>query len=232
MKDFVGESLRDVGDSEFTLGRLDPRLRLAACAIALKMRFSHEAHTGGRNAVEVRCEGDRPWSIYVTVDVARFAEVVVSTRGLLRGAGPTRHRLALAAALLAVGDLVVVRPGERIPVDGLVRQGRSGVDESALTGESRAVEKEEAARVSTGTMALDGRLVIEARAVGGDTTLARVAQLVAAAQASRAPVQKLVDRVSAVFVPVVLGLAVALFLGFGDARTNEPRHILGRKRFL
>ena len=118
------------------------------------------------------------------------------------------------AALLAVGDLVVVRPGERIPVDGLVRQGRSGVDESALTGESRAVEKEEAARVSTGTMALDGRLVIEARAVGGDTTLARVAQLVAAAQASRAPVQKLVDRVSAVFVPVVLGLALATLLGW------------------
>ncbi len=86
VKDFVGESLRDAGDSEFTLGRLDPRLRLAACANALKMRFSHEAHTGGRNAVEVRCEGDRPWSIYVTVDVARFAEVVVSTRGLLRGA--------------------------------------------------------------------------------------------------------------------------------------------------
>ncbi|MCA3381616.1 MAG: cation transporter, partial [Roseomonas sp.] len=67
------------------------------------------------------------------------------------------------AALLAIGDLVVVRPGERIPVDGLVREGRAGVDESALTGESRAVEKEEGAKVSTGTMALDGRLVIEAR---------------------------------------------------------------------
>jgi Cu+-exporting ATPase len=76
------------------------------------------------------------------------------------------------------------------------------------------VEKEEGARVSTGTMALDGRLVIEALAVGGDTTLARVAQLVAAAQASRAPVQKLVDRVSAVFVPVVLGLALATLVGW------------------
>jgi Cu+-exporting ATPase len=118
------------------------------------------------------------------------------------------------AALLTIGDLVVVRPGERIPVDGLVREGRSGVDESALTGESRAVEKEEGAKVSTGTMALDGRLVIEARAVGGDTTLARVAQLVAAAQASRAPVQKLVDRVSAVFVPVVLGMALTTLAGW------------------
>ena len=86
VKDFVGESLQDAGDSEFTLGRIDPRLRLAACDNALKMRFSREAHSGGRNAVEVRCEGERPWSIYVTVDIARFAEVVVSTRGLVRGA--------------------------------------------------------------------------------------------------------------------------------------------------
>ncbi|MBR0674141.1 heavy metal translocating P-type ATPase, partial [Neoroseomonas soli] len=113
------------------------------------------------------------------------------------------------AAALMVGDVVVVRPGERIPADGEVREGRSGVDESALTGESRAVEKEPGARVSTGTIALDGRMVIDVRAVGGETVLARVAALVAAAQASRAPVQKLVDRVSAVFVPVVLLIAAA-----------------------
>jgi flagella basal body P-ring formation protein FlgA len=86
VKSFVSDSLQDAGDSEFTLGRLDPRLRLAACDSALKMRFSREPSSGGRNAVEVRCEGGRPWSIYVTVDVARFAEVVVSTRGLARGA--------------------------------------------------------------------------------------------------------------------------------------------------
>jgi Cu+-exporting ATPase len=118
------------------------------------------------------------------------------------------------AAALMVGDLVVVRPGERIPADGVVREGRSGVDESALTGESRAVEKEPGAAVSTGTIALDGRLVVDVRAVGNETVLARVAALVAAAQASRAPVQKLVDRVSAVFVPVVLGLAVLTLAGW------------------
>jgi Cu+-exporting ATPase len=118
------------------------------------------------------------------------------------------------AAALMVGDLVVVRPGERIPADGVVREGRSGVDESALTGESRAVEKDPGAAVSTGTIALDGRLVIEVRAVGNETVLARVAALVAAAQASRAPVQKLVDRVSAVFVPVVMGLAVLTLAGW------------------
>jgi Cu+-exporting ATPase len=96
----------------------------------------------------------------------------------------------------------------------VVREGRSGVDESALTGESRAVEKDPGAAVSTGTIALDGRLVIEVRAVGNETVLARVAALVAAAQASRAPVQKLVDRVSAVFVPVVMGLAVLTLAGW------------------
>lgn len=118
------------------------------------------------------------------------------------------------AAALAVGDLVAVRPGERIPADGLVREGRAGVDESALTGESRAVEKETGAKVATGTIALDGRLVIEVRAVGAETVLARVAALVAAAQASRAPVQKLVDRISAVFVPVVMGLALLTLAGW------------------
>jgi Cu+-exporting ATPase len=118
------------------------------------------------------------------------------------------------AAALMVGDLVVVRPGERIPADGVVREGRSGVDESALTGESRAVEKDPGAAVSTGTIALDGRLVIEVRAVGNETVLARVAALVSAAQASRAPVQKLVDRVSAVFVPVVMGIAVLTLAGW------------------
>jgi len=117
------------------------------------------------------------------------------------------------SAALAPGDLVVVRPGERIAVDGIVREGESGVDESALTGESRPVEKGPGAKVSTGTVALDGRLVIAAEAVGEQTVLARVAALVAAAQASRAPVQKLVDRVAAVFVPVVIGIALLAFLG-------------------
>jgi len=117
-------------------------------------------------------------------------------------------------ALLAPGDRVVVRPGERIPADGVVLEGRAGVDESQLTGESRAVEKDTGSRVATGSIALDGRLLIEARAIGAETVLARVAALVAAAQASKAPVQRLVDRVSAVFVPVVVAIAAATFLGW------------------
>ncbi|WP_237217801.1 HAD-IC family P-type ATPase, partial [Falsiroseomonas oryziterrae] len=115
---------------------------------------------------------------------------------------------------LAVADRVQERPGERIPVDGVVEAGEAGVDASALTGESRAVETLPGDKVATGTVSLDGRLVIRATAVGGDTTLARVAALVAAAQASRAPVQKLVDRVSAVFVPVVVLLSLATLAGW------------------
>jgi Cu+-exporting ATPase len=131
------------------------------------------------------------------------------------------------AAALAVGDRLVVRPGERIPVDALVEQGEAGIDESALTGESRPVEKRPGQPVATGTVVLDGRLTLRATAVGGDTTLARVAALVGAAQASRAPVQKLVDRISAVFVPVVIaiaGLTLAAWLlagvGFEAALLN------------
>ncbi|MBV1796153.1 heavy metal translocating P-type ATPase [Siccirubricoccus sp. G192] len=142
-------------------------------------------------------------------------------RALLELRPRSAHRLRadgteeeVPAAALALGDRLVVRPGERIPADGRVLEGRAGVDESALTGESRAVEKEPGSPVTTGSIALDGRLVIEATAIGAETVLARVAALVSAAQASRAPVQKLVDRVSAVFVPVVVAIAALTLFGW------------------
>ncbi|WP_439548706.1 heavy metal translocating P-type ATPase [Falsiroseomonas sp.] len=124
----------------------------------------------------------------------------------------TEHEIPAAA--LALGDRVVVRPGERIPVDAVIEEGEAGIDESALTGESRPVEKRPGDRAATGTVVLDGRLVLRATAIGADTTLARVAAMVAAAQASRAPVQKLVDRVSAIFVPVVIAIAAATLIGW------------------
>jgi Cu+-exporting ATPase len=117
-------------------------------------------------------------------------------------------------AALRVGDRVVVRPGEAVPADGEVLDGEAGVDESSLTGESRPVEKRPGGAVSTGSLVLDGRLVVVVRAVGGETVLARAAALVEAAQASRAPIQKLVDRVSAVFVPIILAVALATFAGW------------------
>ena len=118
------------------------------------------------------------------------------------------------AALLRLQDIVVIRPGERVPADGVVTEGEAGLDESALTGESQAVAKAPGSPLSTGTVVLDGRLVMRVTAVGEETVLARVAALVSAAQASRAPIQKLVDRVSAIFVPVVIVIALLSLAGW------------------
>jgi P-type Cu+ transporter len=115
---------------------------------------------------------------------------------------------------VVVGDLVVVRPGERIPVDGEVRDGESQVDEALLTGESLPVAKRPGARIVGGAINGDGLLLIETRAVGAETMLARIVRLVEDAQAAKAPVQALVDRVSAAFVPIVLALAAATAMGW------------------
>ncbi|MBM3557409.1 MAG: copper-translocating P-type ATPase, partial [Alphaproteobacteria bacterium] len=121
----------------------------------------------------------------------------------------------IAVEQLRVGDLIVLRPGESLPADGVVREGTGAVDESLVTGESLPVEKAPGAKVITGTINGGGRLVVEASAVGADTMLARIVGLVEGAQASKAPVEKLVDRVSAVFVPVVIAIAAVAFVGWG-----------------
>jgi Cu+-exporting ATPase len=112
------------------------------------------------------------------------------------------------------GDLVRVRPGERLAVDGLVVEGASTVDESMLTGESVPVEKAPESSVFGGTVNRTGSFVFRATRVGAATTLARIIQLVQQAQGSRAPIQRLADRVAAVFVPVVLGIAALTFAGW------------------
>jgi cation-transporting ATPase V len=112
------------------------------------------------------------------------------------------------------GDELRVRPGEKVPVDGVVVAGGSAVDESMLTGESVPVEKSPGDSVAGATVNVDGALTVRATAVGADTALAQIVRLVEQAQASKAPVQRLVDRVSAVFVPVVLGVALATFGGW------------------
>ena len=117
-------------------------------------------------------------------------------------------------AEVEVGRTVVVRPGERIPVDGLVSSGDSSVDESALTGESLPVEKETGASVFAGTVNQFGSLEIEATKVGEDTTLARVVQLVAEATEKKAPLERAADRYARLFLPVVLGVAVLTLIGW------------------
>ncbi|BDE17282.1 putative copper-exporting P-type ATPase V [Mycobacterium kiyosense] len=113
-----------------------------------------------------------------------------------------------------VGDLVRVRPGEKIPVDGEVTDGRAAVDESMLTGESVPVEKRVGDHVAGATVNIDGLLTVRATAVGADTALAQIVRLVEQAQGGKPPVQRLADRVSAVFVPVVVGVAAATFVGW------------------
>jgi len=115
---------------------------------------------------------------------------------------------------LAVGDLFVVRPGEKIATDGVVVEGASAVDESMLTGEPVPVEAGPGAELAGATINTSGRLVIESTRVGGDTALAQIARMVEQAQQGKASVQRLADRVSAIFVPLVIAIALATLAGW------------------
>jgi Cu+-exporting ATPase len=122
---------------------------------------------------------------------------------------------------LAVGDRFVVRPGEKVATDGVVESGESAIDQSVLTGESVPVEVGPGTEVAGATINTYGRLIVRATRVGAETTIAQIARLVAEAQSGKAPVQRLADRVSAVFVPVVIALSLATLVGWllidGDA---------------
>jgi cation-transporting ATPase V len=113
-----------------------------------------------------------------------------------------------------VGDLLRIRPGEKIPTDGVVVDGRSAVDESMLTGESVPVDKNEGTPVAGATVNTSGVLTVEATAVGAETALAQIVRMVEEAQGGKAEVQRLADRIAAVFVPIVMGLATATFAGW------------------
>jgi len=127
---------------------------------------------------------------------------------------------------VAVGDLLRVRPGDKVPVDGEVVEGRSAVDESMVTGESMPVVKEVGSKVIAGTLNTTGGFIMRAEKVGRDTMLAQIVQMVAAAQRSRAPIQRLADQVSGWFVPAVIVVAILAFAAwalFGP----EPRYAFG-----
>ena len=141
-------------------------------------------------------------------------EALRSDDALVRRAGRD-GRIPLAE--LRVGDLMVVRPGERVPADGSVEEGHSHLDESLLTGESLPVAKGPGERVAGGAVNADGLLLVRATAVGAATMLSQIIRMVEDAQAAKAPIQRLVDRVSAVFVPAVLLVALATLLGWGLA---------------
>ncbi|MCF8551332.1 MAG: heavy metal translocating P-type ATPase [Candidatus Nanopelagicales bacterium] len=132
------------------------------------------------------------------------------------------HEQTVPIAFLRVGDLFTVRPGERIATDGVVVEGLSAVDASMITGEPIPVDVEPGSAVVGSTVNENGRLVVQATAIGSDTALARITSMVEQAQAGKAPVQRLADRVSTIFVPVVLGLSLVTLMGwlvFGSSVT-------------
>ena len=127
--------------------------------------------------------------------------------------------VVIEAALITVGDLIVVRPGEIIAADGIVQEGESTIDASMLTGESVPVDVAKGSKVTGTTVNLSGRLIVKARRVGADSTFAQMTKLVRDAQSTKAPVQRLADRVSSVFVPTVIAISLLTFAGwyiFGD----------------
>ncbi len=139
--------------------------------------------------------------------------------------GPDGAEHRVPTRLLRVGDRLVVRSGEAVPADGVVLEGQASLDESLLTGESLPVEKQPGAQVVAGSLNRDGRLVLRATAVAQETMLARIVRSVSDAQANKAPIQRRVDQVSAIFVPVVVLLALVTFalwaaLGSGTMAAN------------
>jgi Cu+-exporting ATPase len=124
------------------------------------------------------------------------------------------QEIDVPAEAVARSEVVIVRPGERVPVDGTIVRGSSELDESMLTGESMPVARSEGEPVTGGAINGSGLLHVEATRVGAESTLARIVSLVADAQASKAPIQRLVDRVAAVFVPAVIALAAITLVGW------------------
>jgi Cu+-exporting ATPase len=154
-------------------------------------------------------------------------------KALLNLAPPTARRVRpdgseedVPLEAVQVGDLLRVRPGERVPVDGAVVEGASAVDESMVTGESIPVEKVPGSRVTGGTVNGTGTVVMRAERVGSETLLARIVQMVGEAQRTRAPIQRLADQVSGWFVPTVVGVAVLTFVGW-SLWGPEPRLAYG-----
>ncbi len=147
-----------------------------------------------------------------TVESIRALESLRATEAIVRRAGGD---VTVALDQLRKGDLLVVRPGARVPADGLVMEGSSHLDESLLTGESLPVAKQAGDKVTGGAVNGEGMLLVQATAVGAESMLSHIIRLVEDAQAVKAPIQRLVDKVSAVFVPAVLLASLGTLLGWG-----------------
>lgn len=168
------------------------------------------------NAFEARAKRQTSAALRALVDLQpKSARVVRDVNGT-----PTEMDVPVSDVLH--GDTIVVRPGERVPVDGVVLSGTSAVDESMLTGESLPVSKNPGDRAVGGTINKTGSFRMTATTLGQDSTLARIVKLMRDAQGSRAPIQRLADRVSGIFVPVVISIAIATFVVWYITADNAP----------
>ena len=149
---------------------------------------------------------------FQAIEAIRALQALRPASALVRRGGAD---ISVPLGQLRVGDVLVVRPGARLPADGVVIEGSSELDEALLTGESMPVARTVGSKVAGGAVNGDGLLLVRASAVGGDTVLARIIKLVEDAQAVKAPIQRLVDRVAAVFVPVVLLISAVTLLAWG-----------------
>lgn len=158
-----------------------------------------------------------------TTDAIRALNALRPDRARIRMGGEERE---VPLAQVRVGTVVVVRPGERVPVDGAVLEGRTHIDESLITGESLPVPKQPSDPVTAGSINGEGAILVKTTAIGAETTLARIIRLVETAQAGKAPIQRLVDRVSAVFVPAILVVAAVTLGGWLLAGASAETAIL------
>ena len=183
-----------VAPSAFTANGVAPSLYYEAVIIIIALILVG-------NALEARAKGETAGAI------RRLIDLQPKTARVLRNL----QEIDIPIGDLVSGDIVVVRPGERIPVDGVVSKGTSNVDESMLTGEPMPVTKNKGDSVTGGTINGTGAFRFRATTLGASSVLARIVKMMREAQGTRAPVQRLADRISAVFVPVVLGIALITF---------------------
>ncbi|NYH15316.1 heavy metal translocating P-type ATPase [Paraburkholderia bryophila] len=158
-----------------------------------------------------------------TTDAIRALNALRPDRARIRVGADERE---VPLAQVQVGTVVIVRPGERVPVDGAVLEGRTHIDESLITGESLPVPKQAADKVTAGSINGEGAIAVTTTAIGAETTLARIIRLVESAQAEKAPIQRLVDRVSEIFVPAILAIAALTLVGWLIAGAGGETAIL------
>ncbi|MGD0206304.1 MAG: cation-translocating P-type ATPase [Verrucomicrobiota bacterium] len=195
---------------------------MEAAAIITLISFGHWLEA----RVSARASGALEKLLNLAPQTARRVAADVSPRNFLdlRRLASAAAEIEVPVAELKIGDLVALRPGDRVPVDGMVTEGDSAVDEAMLTGESTPVDKSARSELYAGTVNLNGRLVMRMTATGESTALAHIIAAVQRAQTSRADIQRLGDRVSSVFVPVVVAIAIAAALWWGLA-PESAKHV-------